>query len=422
MPPCDDTQEAGRQVAWGRARTELLAARGEASSRIEEEPKRTLSLAVVAEGASTDESLSQAFESLRFGCARDQVRAAHGLDVGFRLEDCLAVSAGVPHGVEKTAVRAWLARRMPDAASVTVVTSKQLTLAAVLLASDPKATTYERQRDGRVRVQAFELHVTEHCNLRCANCCNMSPLVARRSHTVQEIAALCERMARVLVADVFKIMGGEPLLHPDVAGVLRAVRASGIGDRVRLFTNGLRLGRVPDEFWEALDELTISSYSSAPVRPAIMDMARERALRHGFVLNIKQVTEFSHVLSPAYIEDDQVVQRTYDNCWLRHRCLIVRGGKFYMCTRAAYAADFSERALHTPPPPDWHEERENDGIDLDAPELETKLEAYLNRTEPLAACRFCFGGDGATETHYQLTGEETRRGVLSRKLSVLARD
>jgi hypothetical protein len=183
---------------------------------------------------------------------------------------------------------------------------------------------------------------------------------------------------------------------------------------VRLFTNGLRLHAMPDAFWEALDELTISTYASAPVKPAILAMARERARRHDFVLNVKPVDEFSQVLSPRYQADPR---ETFARCWLRHRCLVVRDRRFYTCTRAAYAGDFLARVGHEPSPAPL--DRTGDGIAIDAADFGAELEAYLNRSVPLAACHYCFGGDGATETHYQLTRDEVRAGVLSRQLAVL---
>jgi hypothetical protein len=281
----------------------------------------------------------------------------------------------------------------------------------------PTRPRYTRGTDGRVRVDAFELHVTEHCNLRCANCCNMSPLVDERTVALADFEALVEQLARSIVADVVKIMGGEPTLHPDIANVIRVLRASGLGDRVRLFTNGLRLQAMPDAFWESLDELTISTYASAPVKPAILAIARERARRHDIVLNIKPVDEFSQVLSPRYESDDARVGETFDRCWLRHRCMVVRDRRFYTCTRAAYAGEFLAKVAHEPPPAPL--DRTDDGIAIDRPDFAEALEAYLGRDQPLAACRYCFGGDGATEPHYQLTREEVERGVLSRRLAVV---
>src|SRR5699024_10253256 len=108
---------------------------------------------------------------------------------------------------------------------------------------------------GKIAVEAFELHVVEHCNLRCAHCCNVSAYLGERTQSVAEIEAMCRTMAAHLDVDVFKIVGGEPLLHPDITGVLRAIRGTGISRKIRLFTNGLRLHAMDDEFWGALDEL-----------------------------------------------------------------------------------------------------------------------------------------------------------------------
>jgi hypothetical protein len=67
-------------------------------------------------------------------------------------------------------------------------------------------------------------------------------------------------------------------------------------------------------------------------------------------------------------------------------------------------------------------DRNGDGIAIDEPDLAGLLETYLNREEPLGACRYCFGGDGATEPHYQLTKAEVRSGVLSRSLKLVTRE
>ena len=337
-----------------------------------------------------------------------------GRDAGYRLEDLVEVAiAGDAN------VAAWLERRLGRRVEVVAdrLTPALGAVFAARVGRAPQRPRYRRGDDGRVRVEAFEFHVTEHCNLRCANCCNMSPLVGERTLAIADFEPLVRQLASSVVADVVKIMGGEPLLHPDITSVVRVLRASGIGDRVRLFTNGLLLHAMSDAFWESLDELTISTYTSAPVKPAVLAMARERARRHDIVLNIKPVDEFSQVLSTSYERDDAKVAATFQRCWLRHRCMVVRDRRFYTCTRAAYAGDFLTRVAHEPPPQPL--DRSGDGIAIDQPDFAAALEAYLARDEALAACRYCFGGDGATEPHYQLTRAEVANGVLSRKLAVI---
>ena len=457
------------------ARTVALARRGDAHVEVAPDGSALELCVTAALHAEPRQALSALFESLRERSARENVRAL-GIDHGFRLEDAAAMVLGVPGDLEAGPLQAWLARRLsPGTAVATVATPGPLVLAAALrsrLGFAPERTRYARDAQGRVRVEAFELHAAEHCNLRCANCCNMSPLVGKRFLRVAEVRSICAALAPALHADVVKIMGGEPLLHPDVAGVIHALRDSGIGDRVRLFTNGLLLHRMPEAFWEALDELTISDYRSAPVPRATLEMTRARSLRHDFVLNIKPVGEFSQVLSPAFQGDDARVADTYRRCWLRHRCLVVRRGRFYMCTRAAYADDFLATVEHQPLPPGVVLDRSGDGVPIaleadaargdadtdtdtdtdadadaadshgcsaaaalaidaggalrdrrgaqvDAPDLGARLVAYLDRTEPLGACSYCFGGDGAVEPHYQLTKADVAAGKLSRRLTVM---
>lgn len=364
-------------------------------------------------------ALEQAFDGVRDASSRERVRAL-GRDQGYRIEDAQAVALGIPQELPDARLVDWLRRRLPE--SVTIELEHRagqgtLTLAVALaprLGAAPARGPYVRRPDGRIRVESFELHVVEHCNLRCANCCNISPHVPKRVLAIDEVEALCSRMAKVLSAEVLKIMGGEPLLHPDIATLLRVFRASGLGDRVRLFTNGLLLPTMPEPFWEALDHLTISNYASAPVKPAILDMVRQRSREHGFVLNIKHVSEFSQVVSPRLEPSPEKTQQTYDRCWLRHRCINVRNEQFYMCTRASYGPEFERSVAQGA-----HgglKTADGDGISLDAPDLSSRIEAYLNRKDPLGACGHCFGGDGEVEPHYQLSREEVSRGMLSRAL------
>jgi hypothetical protein len=262
------------------------------------EPDHQTLLACTAVPGATLESLGLALEQLRGLTARERVRAVLALDQGFRLEDAAAVALAVPAGHDAAAFTRWLSRRLARETPVEIVhgPGDGLALAAAIRAREgfaPGRIRYARGPNGRIRLEAFEFHVAEHCNLRCANCCNMSPLVGRAFLSVAELEDLCRRVGDAIEADVLKIMGGE-----------------------------------------ALDELTISHYSSAPVPPRVL--AREQSARYGFVLNVKPVGEFSQVLSSRFDRDDEQVRRTYARCWLRHRCIVVRRGRFYMCTRAAY--------------------------------------------------------------------------------------
>lgn len=370
--------------------------------------------------AAHERALENLLVALRHASSRDEL-SQRGVFVGFRVEDLVSVAASVPAPQHQVA-QEWLRRRLSRHAAITVAPSQEgaqldATFAPRGVLPTSQRKQYERE-DGRIRVEAFELHVTEHCNLRCTHCCNMSPYVAERTLDVAEIERLCTVMAEHLRVDVFKIMGGEPLLHPEITQVVHAIRRTGISNTVRLFTNGLLLHKMNDDFWHALDELTISSYASAPVKPAHLEIAHAKAREFDFVLNVKPVAEFSEVMRAERVNDDDAVRATYEACWLRHRCLVVRGGKFTMCTRAAYAEEFHNTLLHSEYPEDRDRALLEDGVPLSAPDLGNALLAYLNRSAPLASCRFCYGGGGPVNAHTQLSKADVREGRL-RPLAVL---
>ncbi|MFZ6186084.1 radical SAM protein [Nannocystis pusilla] len=359
-------------------------------------------------------ALERLLDALRHATSQAEL-LAHDITGAYRVEDLLAVHAVVADDDPAPAER-WLRRRLSKETAVHVHTRGGRASARATFVRRGERPTSQRKVyarvDDKIRVEAFELHVVEHCNLRCAHCCNMSPYLAERTLTVAEIEAMCRTMATHLQVDVFKIMGGEPLLHPEITAVLRAIRRSGISETIRLFTNGLRLHAMDDAFWGALDELTISHYTSAPVRPAHLEAARAKARAFDVVLNVKPVGEFSEVMRAAREHDDAAIRDTYERCWLRHRCLVVRRGKFYMCTRAAYAEEFHRDIVHGAHPDDREAALARDGVPLDTPDLGAALLSYLNRAEPLVSCRFCHGGDGPVAAHTQLSKADVRAGRL----------
>ena len=341
-----------------------------------------------------------------------------GLGHGFRVEDLVAVRVIVPDEADRAASARWLQRRLPREAAVQIEASPleargPVALEAVFARRGEVATSQRREYsrvDGRIRVEAFELHVVEHCNLRCVHCCNMSPYVADKMLSLAEIEAQCRTMARHLDVDVFKIMGGEPLLHPEMTAILGMLRETGISETIRLFTNGLLLHRMTDDFWRALDHLTISSYSSAPVKPEHLRLVEDKAREFDVVLNVKPVDRFSEVMASERREDAAATQAVYEACWLRHRCLVVRGGVFYKCTRAAYQRDFRERLDVKGRELDALPEPGDDGVALDALDFEDRLLTYLNADQALAACRYCHGSSGPLVAHAQLSRRDVREG------------
>jgi organic radical activating enzyme len=340
----------------------------------------------------------------------------HGVEFGFGLEDLHLLRVCHRREQDRPALEA-LARRVVDPDCQLVFFRTDLCRPELLVEIDGiflKKGEYRGVRpkyeivDGRIRVESFELHVAEHCNLRCHMCDAMSPYNKRRLLALDEVERALDFLRRHIRADIFKLMGGEPLLHPDLVTILGLVRRSGITDTIRLTTNGLLLHKMPDAFWEALDRLTVSNYSSAPMADEHVALVRAKARAFGVVLNLKFIDQFNGVMLKAPIADHGRVQRIYDNCWVRHRSLVIRNGRFFKCTRAAYMDDFRRElrvASHPGDPASYHQ---TDGVPLNERFFENAL-AYLNSPAPLASCHYCLGASGRLLPHRQMSLDEVRR-------------
>ena len=252
---------------------------------------------------------------------------------------------------------------------------------------------------GRVVTRALEAHVVDHCNLTCAECCSLSPLLP---HWLVDPADLADDLAiarDVLAPGVFKLVGGEPLLHPDLVELVHVVRRSGIAPRISITTNGLLLDRTPDALWEAIDALTISVYPRPALSPEATMATELRAARFGVTLNWKHQTEFVVMNRREPTTDTAETLGIFHGCWIRERCHMLRGGRFYTCTRPPHFQAYHRGAL----------DFTGDGIALAGLDAAT-LHGYLTSDRPLEACAHCFGGSGATMVpHRLLTRDELVR-------------
>lgn len=110
----------------------------------------------------------------------------------------------------------------------------------------------------------FEVPVTDNCNLNCKGCLFASNVVSGGQHvSISEIESDAKRMSE-LFHDVpwIRILGGEPLMHPNITDILRCYRNYFKDSEIDLCTNGLLVPKMSDEFWECIRKERISVHIS----------------------------------------------------------------------------------------------------------------------------------------------------------------
>lgn len=251
--------------------------------------------------------------------------------------------------------------------------------------------------EGRVRTRSLETHIVDHCNLRCAACCSLSPHLPKWEVEPDALAEELRLAGAALAPTWLKLVGGEPLLHQRLSECIAVAKASRIAEIVSLTTNGFLLPRQPDAFWEALDALTISLYPQPALPQQTIDFIKAQAARFEVRLNWKKQDAFVQMDRASPCTDHAENSAIWGACWLRRRCHMVRGGYFYACTRPAHFGTLLDQDFSA------------DGVRLhEGPDLAREIKTYLERPQPLAACAHCIGGNALEAPHRPLLAGEGR--------------
>jgi GTP 3',8-cyclase len=236
---------------------------------------------------------------------------------------------------------------------------------------------------------ALEIIVADHCNISCRQCNHGAPGVAKWFADPAEVGRNLAILAKIYRPAYIKLIGGEPLLHPDLADLVAEVRGSGISQRFMLCTNGLLLHRMADAAWRLVDEVAVSLYAATGDLDDNLALARAKAREFGVTLTLSAFPDFRETFSAIRTEDTALVRQVYAACklanvWGMHA---LHRGRIYKCPQSIYVPRLAGRAF-------------DDGIEIrDTPEFRAELLAFVNSPEPLEACRHCVGTVGKKLPH-----------------------
>jgi len=209
-------------------------------------------------------------------------------------------------------------------------------------------------------------------------------------------------LARSYHATVLKILGGEPLLHPNLLDVIMAARESQVAEKMEIWTNGLLLPRMERRVWEAVDSVRISLYPGRSLKQHQLDRCIDLAHRNNVPIRYKRYQAFQESYSEQGTDDPSLVKKIYATCNEAHRwrCHTVANGWFFKCPQGYMVPkgmSLGQEATY------------RNGIEIDdSPEFRDRLLSYLTSPEPLPACRNCLGSAGKWLEHQQVRREEFR--------------
>lgn len=111
----------------------------------------------------------------------------------------------------------------------------------------------------------IETHAVDYCNLNCKACIHFSPLYNKNDFEAEVIYSDIQELYLFSkgVLSLY-IMGGEPLLRPDLSTVISEARKMFPNTDIQVLTNGLLISESLVELWKSMRDnnitLTISEY------------------------------------------------------------------------------------------------------------------------------------------------------------------
>lgn len=187
------------------------------------------------------------------------------------------------------------------------------------------------------------VHLTDHCNLNCAGCTHFSNISPKYFADTAEFARDMQRLSTLFssITEIY-LLGGEPLLHPEVGRFVTITRELFPDSRINLMTNGVLGDRVPQEVWEALAQSDAHLVCDLYPVDLPVDEMNAAAERFGATIDWTEPRgEFFRLpIDPAGGHDPA---DAFARCRWVNNCPILRGGRLYPCAYIAYIDVFKQK-------------------------------------------------------------------------------
>jgi uncharacterized Fe-S cluster-containing radical SAM superfamily protein len=239
-----------------------------------------------------------------------------------------------------------------------------------------------------VRPFRFETHMVDHCNLDCWGCNHFSPLsddkwFADLNTFTRDFKRLSELFHKNAASIL--LLGGEPLLHPDLEKFFPVVRTAFPFANITIVTNGILLGKKDDSFWRECSAQNIGiSVTVYPDMEKQFETSYDRGRSYGVKMssfnNLETAKTSFHY--PLDLSGEQSQSLNFMQC-SNAECITLREGRLYPCCIRPHLHIFNKHFPEHALP-----ESEQDSIDIYAAKSAAEILDFLSR--PIPFCRFCF--------------------------------
>lgn len=261
-------------------------------------------------------------------------------------------------------------------------------------------------------IPILHLHLADHCNLNCKGCDNFSPIADEVFTDLDVFDADCARVAELSNAKIalVQLLGGEPLLHPQVIDFLRLARHHFPTNRIELVSNGILLKKQKDIFWESCRNYNINIIvTKYPINIDFSDVkmkAQQMNVSFAFYGNTEEVDK-TMMCIPIDVEGKQNAEDSFLRCSRANRCVAVDNGNIYPCSLIPYIKYFNKQ---------FNQNLQIGDKDFLPLNKAKSLDEILNFiSNPVPFCRFCDIKSTVWDIGYGRSTKSLSEWTLSKK-------
>lgn len=247
-----------------------------------------------------------------------------------------------------------------------------------------------RVSENKVETRAIEINAVRQCNLSCKGCSHCSPTSNSKIYDSKILKDDLIGLSKFLKSEFIRVVGGEPLLHPNIHELLEVIKESNISDKTCLVTNGTLLNKLTIEDLKFIDKIEISLYPiSKTLEEKILYIASKLS-EYNTKIRILKYSDFRQPITQHATLNKELSKLTYETCQIAHnwRCITVDNGMLYRCPQSMI---YSE-----------NQDDYSDAIIISSLRTYDELLRFLENNNYLFSCKNCLGSIGKKFKHKQI--------------------
>lgn len=270
------------------------------------------------------------------------------------------------------------------------------------MTNSPESMDNQGTPDGFLHTYGLEFFAADHCVFKCSGCSQCSPYLDEYFADVAVFEKSVKVLGQYLRPDKITIVGGEPLLHPEIDSIIEIAERSGMFQKIHITTNAVNLMNMSRDFWKKIDVLAISKYpANADFIDAGMDEIKAKCAANQVELQIREMGVFNHIVLSEENASREMVNEIYGKCIYKYYCHTLSEGRIFRCSPAVNFKKYQEKLGNK------QFNNSNDYLMVeDSDNFKMDLFKYLDAGFPLESCNYCLGSSGKPFPHRQLTTAE----------------